>query len=75
MSQEPMNRITEREAFLAMTLFLNRFAERAGDDLLTLLGDITLMPDGGPFDPAAWEDWLSCVESIKSADPTTSSKK
>ena len=57
--------LTEREAFAAMSLFINRFADRAGDDLLTLLGDLAVMPDGGPFDPAAWEDWLSCVRSIR----------
>ena len=61
-----MDELNEREAFQAMTLFLNRSAERAGDDLLTLLADITLRPDGGPFDPAAWEDWLACVRDVKS---------
>jgi hypothetical protein len=65
---EPSSYLTEREAFAAMSLFLNRFAERAGDDLLTLLGDLALMPDGGPFDPAAWEDWLSCIRSVRLSD-------
>jgi hypothetical protein len=56
--------LSEHDAFAAMTLFLNRFAERAGDDLLTLLGDITLRPSGGTFDPAAWDDWMDCVRLI-----------
>jgi hypothetical protein len=56
--------LSERQAFAAMSLFVNRFADRAGDDLLTLLGDLTLQTDGGPFDPAAWDDWLSCVHAI-----------
>jgi hypothetical protein len=59
--------LNEREAFAAMTLFLNRFAERAGDDLLTLLGDITLRPGGDTFDPAAWDDWMDCVRDIANA--------
>lgn len=66
-TEENSHELTEREAFAAMSLFLNRYAERAGDDLLTLLGDIALRPDGGPFDPAAWEDWLSCVRSVRSS--------
>ena len=49
-----------------MSLFLDQFAERAGDDLLTLLGDIAVRPDGGAFDPAAWEDWIACVRRVKS---------
>lgn len=65
---EPSRDLTEREAFAAMSLFLNRFVERAGDDFLTLLGDLALMPDGEPFDPAAWEDWLNCIRSVRSSD-------
>lgn len=63
-----MYSLNEREAFAAVTLFLHRFAERAGDDLLTLLGDITLRPGGGTFDPAAWDDWMDCVRDV--ADPS-----
>lgn len=62
-----MHTLNEHEAFAALTLFLNRFAERAGDDLLTLLGDITLRPGGGTFDPAAWDDWMECVRDIVDA--------
>ncbi|MER6523027.1 hypothetical protein ABT246_40215 [Streptomyces sp. NPDC001553] len=51
----------EREAFEAMSRFIWQFANRAGDDLLTLLGDISLEADGNPTDPAAWTDWLECV--------------
>ena len=57
-----MYRMDERTAFEAMSLFLNQFAQRAGDDLLTLLSDITLDEDGNTFDPAAWHDWIQCVE-------------
>ncbi|RAO60017.1 hypothetical protein [Micromonospora saelicesensis] len=54
----------EREAFLAMSRFVWQFANRAGDDLLTLLGDIGIEADGGTADPAAWNDWLACVRSV-----------
>lgn len=50
-----------------MRLFIDQFAARAGDDLLTLMGDITTR-DGrteNTFDPAAWDDWIECVELVK----------
>jgi hypothetical protein len=62
-------RLTEREAFLAMSEFLWQYAQRAGDDLITLLGDTKIQPDGGPTDPAAWQDWLECVEHVRSGFP------
>jgi hypothetical protein len=57
--------LSEREGFLAMSRFLWQFANRAGNDLLTLLGDIHIEADGGPTDPAAWEDWIACVRTVK----------
>ena len=57
--------LDEHEAFRAMGLFVRQFGDRAGDDLLTLLGDIQLLGDGMPNDPAAWTDWLDCVRSVK----------
>ncbi len=61
--------LTEREAFLAMAEFLWQYARRAGDDLITLLGDIDLESDGSPTDPAAWDDWLDCVRHVKAGLP------
>lgn len=52
----------ERQAFKATTLFLNEFYGRAGNDMETLLADLTLEADGQPLDPATWDDWLRCVE-------------
>jgi hypothetical protein len=40
-ADEAMSRLTNREAFRAMTLFLTEDYERAGDDLVTLPADIT----------------------------------
>ncbi|MBM9506429.1 hypothetical protein [Actinacidiphila acididurans] len=56
--------LNERQAFLAMSRFVWQFADRAGDDLLTLLGDIGIEADGRTTDPAAWEDWMTCVRSV-----------
>jgi len=60
--------ITEREAFVALRLFLEQFYARAGNDMETLIADITLEPDGQPLDPAAWDDWIRCVAEAKASD-------
>jgi hypothetical protein len=57
--------LTEREAFDAMSRFLWQYANRAGDRLFDLLGDIHLENDGLPTDPAAWDDWMACVREVK----------
>lgn len=56
--------ITDREAFVAMRRFLEEFYARAGNDMETLIADITIEPDGQPLDPAAWGDWMRCVEAV-----------
>lgn len=61
--------LTVHEAFLAMADFVWEFGQRAGDDLLTLIGDISPLPDGTIMDPAAWTDWLASVERIRSGLP------
>ncbi len=66
--------MSEREAFLAMSKFLWQFANRAGDDLLTLLGDIEITSDGRTNDPAAWNDWISCVQAVKESDASNTNK-
>ena len=63
----PLFELSEIEAFDAMRLFLRQFADRAGDDLLTLLGDVSAGPNRRTFDPAAWDDWLRCVRAVKNA--------
>ena len=57
--------LSEHEAFRAMTLFLTQYYERAGDDLVTLLADIGIEADGRTLDPAAWDDWMRCVNAVK----------
>lgn len=61
--------LTAREAFMAMTDFIWEFAQRAGDDLITLIGDTGIEADGGPTDPAAWDDWLASVTKILGGKP------
>ncbi len=57
--------MSERQAFIAMKLFLEQFYAHAGNDMETLIADITLEADGEPLDPAAWSDWMRCVEEAK----------
>lgn len=66
--------ISTREAFLAMSDFLWEYANRAGDDLLTLIGDTDLEADRQPTDPAAWSDWLASVERIRAGNPPRSGR-
>jgi len=62
------NSLNEREAFDAMSRFLWQYANRAGDELFNLLGDLHIEPDGRPTDPATWDDWLGCVRAVKQGD-------
>ena len=66
--------LSSRQAFLAMTEFIWRYAQSAGDDLLTLIGDTGIESDGGPTDPAAWEDWSDSVAWVLAGNaPRTAS--
>ena len=56
--------ITARQGFLAMIRFLEAFYARAGDDIPTLLTDLQIQQDGGPYDPAAWSDWIDAVQHV-----------
>jgi hypothetical protein len=61
--------LSTRQAFLAMTDYIWRYAQNAGDDLITLLGDTDIEADGGPTDAAAWDDWLASVRHILAGQP------
>ncbi len=59
--------ITRKQAFEAMMLFLEEFYNRTqSDDVGGLLGDLILLEDGSTADPAAWYDWIECVEKVLS---------
>lgn len=68
-SPEVSGVLTPHQAFLAMTDYIWRYAETAGDDLITLLGDTGIEADGQPTDPAAWDDWLASVRRIRAGQP------
>lgn len=48
--------LTARQAFLVMSDFIWEFGQRAGDDLIILIGGTVIEADGKPTDPAAWDD-------------------
>jgi len=62
--------ISERQAFVTLRLFLEQYYTRAGNDMETLIADVTLESDGEPLDPAAWSDWIACVERARDDEPT-----
>jgi hypothetical protein len=58
--------LSVNEAYLAMFEFLSGLYQRTkSDELGSLLGEISLMSDGKTVDPAAWKDWLQCVEKSR----------
>lgn len=67
-----MNLLTERQAYTAMFSFLeHRYRLSGSDELGALLGDMSLLPDGCPADPAIWNDWLESVRHAQAADAAT----
>jgi hypothetical protein len=62
--------LTDREAFIAMRLFLEQYYVRAGNDMETLIADVTLESDGLPLDPAAWDDWTTCLDEARGRGAT-----
>ena len=60
-----MNKLTEKEAFLAMYSFLASEYELTGsDDIAGLLGGLSLLEDGSTADPAAWENWIQAIHKV-----------
>lgn len=60
-----MENLTERQAFEAMVLFLEQVYERTeSDDIAGLLSDLMLAADNQTADPAAWQDWLACLQRV-----------
>ena len=60
--------LSPEQAFQAMFVFLNGYyqrTERTGE-LGAVLGDMQInAKDGLPFDRAAWDDWLTAVNSVR----------
>jgi hypothetical protein len=63
-----MEKLTEHQAFAAMVMFLEQFYERTdSDDIGGLLSDLVINADSQTADPAAWQDWLNCIQQVTSA--------
>jgi hypothetical protein len=57
-----MNALTTKQAYLAMYSFLEAHYQRSkSDDVGSLLGTMSLLPDGTPADPAVEGDWNTAV--------------
>jgi hypothetical protein len=70
-----MSDLSKEQAYLAMIAFLEMVYARSGsDDIGSLLGDLSLLPDGSSADPAAIKDWNSAVSKVISGDLTGSFK-
>ncbi len=58
-----MTTLTETQAYAAMFHFLEDFYFRTkSDDVGSLLGSMSLLPDGGTADPAVAGDWQKAVK-------------
>ena len=68
--------LTIKEAYLAMYAFLNihfeRFPQETEGQIAIVLGELSLLADGGPVDPAAWSDWQTCVQKALANEVDTS---
>lgn len=61
-----MAQLPEKQAYLAMFAFLAAYYQSTkSDDIGALLGSLSLLPDGGPADPAVINDWSKAVADAK----------
>ena len=55
--------LTVEQAYLAMfDYFRVLYLRTHSDEIGALLGDMSLLSDGGTADPAAWGDWMLSVQ-------------
>lgn len=70
---EPLQSLTELEAFDAMRVFLEAYWERGlkeSDDIAVLLGSVDRGHDcGPPLDAAQWSDWRDAVQRVVKPKP------
>ena len=60
------NKMTIKEAYMAMQYFLEQFYDRTGsDDVGGLLGDMLLTDNEETMDPGIWNDWIEAVKKVK----------
>lgn len=59
--------MTIEQTYRAMFIYLDEYYKRNPKaELGQVLGEIQLMDDGRPFDPAVFEDWKEAVEKAMS---------
>jgi hypothetical protein len=58
--------LTDHQAFLAMYSYLEQFYERTqSDDVATILGGLSLLPDGTFADPASSQEWADACAAAR----------
>ncbi|HEX4352444.1 MAG TPA: hypothetical protein VHZ95_06010 [Polyangiales bacterium] len=58
--------LTVRQAYEAMFVFLEEIWRRTrSPELGSMLGDMSLLGDGGTADPAVWVEWQAAVHEAK----------
>ncbi len=61
--------LSEKEAYKAMFLFLEKHYQMTGaDDIGALLGVLSLCENNRPGDVALWQDWLDAIAELKNVD-------
>jgi hypothetical protein len=60
--------MTEEQAYRAMFFYLDAYFERTPNaELGSVLGDLQLLADGSPADPAVTKDWKQAVRKATKA--------
>jgi hypothetical protein len=59
-----MTQLSPQQAYLAMFAFLEEeFRLCPSDEIGSLLGSMSLLPDGSPADPAVVKQWQKAIEA------------
>ncbi len=59
------NKLTSKQAYLAMFSFLEAYYERGkSDEIGGMLSSMSLLEDGGTADPAIANDWNDAVSKV-----------
>jgi len=58
--------LTKEQAYLAMYSFLDKQYSLGCEELGSILGNMSLLPDGNPADPALASDWQEAVTAAVS---------
>jgi len=62
-------KLTEKEAYQAMIIFLNHFYTATNsDEFGWMLSSMSFLEDGSTADSAMWEIWLESIDKMKQAD-------